>query len=456
MRRDTTVGTAGTLALLLTCAPTAAQQEHTLEPVTDEMLAAPDDADWLMWRRTLDGWGYSPLAGIDRTNVDELELAWSAPVGAGTQEGTPLAYDGMLYVPSSGDYIQAFDAATGELIWEYRRELPEDVRPATDRNIAIWGSTIINAGSDNQIYALDALTGELVWETPVLEPTARAQTTAGPIIANGRVITGRQCQPEATHAACIVAAHDAESGRELWRTRTIPRPGEPGDETWGDVPLEERWHVGTWMVPSYDPELDIIYVGTSVTIPAPKFTLGGPELEHLYHNSTLALDGDTGEIVWYHQHHIDHWDLDHVFERLLVDTAVAPDPDEVAWINPDLEPGEQRRVVTGIPGKTGSSIRSIARRASFSGRGRRSCRTSSNRSTARRARRSSTPKSSTRKPASRHSSARPRAEARTGPRAPTARAPRSCTFRCRTRAWKRPCSQASATRASSTASSASR
>ena len=153
--------------------------------------------------------------------------------------------------------------------------------------------------------------------------------------------------------ACVITAHDARTGAELWRRRTIPAPGEPGDETWGDVPFEERKHVGAWMVPSYDPELNLVYIGTSVTSPAPKFLLGGTDLQHLYHNSTLALDADTGEIVWYYQHMNDHWDLDHPFERLLVDTAVAPNPAAVSWINPRLQPGEVRKVVTGIPGKTG-------------------------------------------------------------------------------------------------------
>ena len=106
------------------------------------------------------------------------------------------------------------------------------------------------------------------------------------------------------------------------------------------------------MPPSYDPELNLVFVGTSVTAPAPKFMLGGVDKTHLYHNSTLALDGDTGEIVWHYQHMNDHWDLDHPFERLVVDTAVTPDPDEVPWINPNLEPGEVRKVITGIPGKT--------------------------------------------------------------------------------------------------------
>jgi alcohol dehydrogenase (cytochrome c) len=306
-----------------------------------------------MWRRTLDGWGYSPLDEIDTTNVGSLERVWQAPMGTGIQEATPLVYDGVMYVPNNGDYIQVFDAATGRSIWEYRRALPEGVMGGTNRNIAIWGTTLIDGSSDNQIYALDAETGALVWETPVLAPTLRARASSGPIIADGKVITGRQCQPDATHDSCIITAHDAQTGEELWRTRTIPRPGEPNGETWGDVPLEQRWHVGTWMVPSYDPALETIYVGTSVTIPAPKFILGGNDKEHLYHNSTLALDVDTGEIKWYYQHVVDHWDLDHPFERLLVDTVVAPDPASVPWINPDLDAGERRRVITGIPGKTG-------------------------------------------------------------------------------------------------------
>ena len=111
--------------------------------------------------------------------------------------------------------------------------------------------------------------------------------------------------------------------------------------------------MGAWMVPSYDPALNLVYIGTSVTSPAPKFMLGGADKKHLYHNSTLALDADTGDIVWYYQHLNDHWDLDHPFERLLLDTAVAPDPAAVRWINPRLQHGEVRKVVTGIPGKTG-------------------------------------------------------------------------------------------------------
>ena len=331
-------------------------------PVTDAMLENPAPSDWLMWRRTQNGWGYSPLDQIDRNNVGELRLVWSRALTEGRQQGTPLAYDGVLYMPNPNDVIQAIDAVTGDLLWEHRREVPEDVGEyiilaglsQNNRNIAIYGDLIIDTSVDDHVFALDAATGEQVWETQILDYKVNpALQSSGPIVANGKVISGRSCIPKGGPDACVITAHDAETGAELWRRRTIPAPGEPGDETWGDVPFEDRKHVGAWMVPSYDPELNLIYIGTSVTSPAPKFLLGGVDNKHLYHNSTLALDADTGEIVWYYQHLNDHWDLDHPFERLLVDTVVAPDPSAVSWINPRLQPGEMRKVITGIPGKTG-------------------------------------------------------------------------------------------------------
>jgi alcohol dehydrogenase (cytochrome c) len=336
----------------------AAAAQSPFRPVSDAMLQDPDPADWLMWRRTLDTWGFSPLDQIDRDNVDTLRMVWTRALGPGIQEGTPLVHDGVMYFPNPSDFVQAFDAATGDLIWEYRRSLPGDLGeyfpvPSINRNLAIYADTIIDTSADDYVYALDARTGELRWETQILDYRHGAQQTSGPIIANGKIVSGRGCEPEGSPAACIITAHDAATGREIWRRRTIAAPGEPNGDSWGDIPDAERWHVGSWMVPSFDPELNLVFAGTSVTSPAPKFALAGNDLDYLYHNSTLALDADTGEIVWYYQHLVDHWDLDHPFERLLVDTAVAPDPGSVRWINPRVEPGERRRVVTGIPGKTG-------------------------------------------------------------------------------------------------------
>ena len=339
-----------------------AQSTSSFIPVADEMLQEPRPDDWLMWRRTLDGWGYSPLDQIDRSNVSDLRLIWSRALNTpGRQQGTPLVYDGVMFMPNPSDVIQAIDAVTGDLIWEYRRSLPDDVCEflmagvcTTNRNLAIYDNLIIDTSVDDYVFALDAQTGNLVWETQILDYKVNpANQSSGPIIANGKVISGRSCMPQGGPEACVITAHDAKTGEELWRRRTIPAPGEPGDETWGDVPYEERKHVGTWMAPSYDPQLNLIYIGTSVTSPAPKFMLGGSENTHLYHNSTLALDADSGTIVWHYQHLNDSWDLDHPFERLLVDTVVQPNPASVSWINPRLQPGEERRVITGIPGKTG-------------------------------------------------------------------------------------------------------
>jgi alcohol dehydrogenase (cytochrome c) len=339
-------------------AQTETSQDFT--PVTDAMLADPSDDDWLMWRRTLDGWGYSPLDQINRENVAELQMVWTRGLVRGAQEGTPLAYDGVLYMPQASDTIHAINAETGDLIWAYQRSLPEDVyeyvggNARNNRNIAIYDRFIVNTTDDNYAIGLDAVTGELAWETQIFDyRVTPAGHSSGPIVADGKMISGRSCRPAGGPESCVVVAHNAKTGEEVWRRRTVPAPGEPGDETWGEVPFEQRIHVGTWMPPSYDPELGLIYQGTSVTSPAPKFLLGGTELAHLYHNSTLALDVDTGDIRWYYQHLTDHWDLDHPFERLLVDTAVTPDASEVSWINPRLQRGERRKVVTGIPGKTG-------------------------------------------------------------------------------------------------------
>ncbi len=345
-------------------APTASTaQSSAIEefvPVTDEMLRNPDDGDWLMWRRTLDGWGYSPLDQVNRDNVGRLRLVWTRALAGGRQEGTPLVYDGVMFMPQSSDVIESYDAAAGDLLWAHRRNLPDDVydhvggNSRNNRNIAIYDRFIINTSDDSYAFALDATTGEIAWETQIFDyQTQPVGHSSGPIIADGKVISGRSCRPRGGPESCVILAHDALTGAELWRRRTIPAPGEPGDETWGNVPYEDRVHVGTWIPGSYDPELRLFYQGTSVTSPAPKFLLGGVENTHLYHNSTLALDIDTGEIRWWYQHLNDHWDLDHPFERILVDTAVAPDPESVQWINPRLRPGETRKVITGIPGKTG-------------------------------------------------------------------------------------------------------
>ncbi|MCW5697507.1 MAG: PQQ-binding-like beta-propeller repeat protein [Bauldia sp.] len=353
----------GSASVAMLSLPAVAQDDPFADfvPVTDAMLQNPDPADWLMWRGSLNHWGYSPLDQINTSNVGQLQVAWSRAMGPGLQEGTPLVHDGIMFVPHPNDVVQALDATTGDLLWEYRRALPEEGLPSLiiTRNVAIWENLIVFNSKDNYLVALDATTGQLVWETQVRDETNWGISTSGPIIANGKAISGRSCAQQdgpGGYDSCFLTAHDLTTGEELWRFYTIPTDGAPGDETWGDVPNDVRHHIGSWITPSFDPELNLVYFGTSVTSPYSKFYFADPENldnEFLYQTSTLAIDADTGELVWYQQHIRDQWDLDHPFERILVDTVVAPNADEVRWINPNVTPGEERRVVTGIPGKTG-------------------------------------------------------------------------------------------------------
>ena len=325
------------------------------KPVTTAMLEDPPDGDWLMFRRTYDGWAHSPLDQVNRDNVGELRLAWSRAGEPGGQYTTPLVVAGTLYVQYPGDVIQALDATSGRLIWEYRRQREDDSRSRNRRNLAIYGHRLFHLTDDRHLIALDARTGALLWETEEPAGDAGIGHMGGPMVAAGIVVSGRSCSARGGPESCYLAGHDPETGRELWHRRTIPRPGEPGDDSWGDLPDERRWHVGSWAnVPSYDPELGLLYWGTSVPQPSLERLRGTTGHDVLYSNSTLATDPSTGDLVWYYQHlPRDNWDLDHVFERYLIDVAVAPDPAEVPWINPRITPGELRRVVTGIPGKTG-------------------------------------------------------------------------------------------------------
>lgn len=330
------------------------------EPVTDAMLQDPEPEDWLMWRRTLDSRGYSPLDRIDRDNVERIRQVWGRAMEPGINEATPLVHDGVMYLVNPGDVVQALDATDGDLLWEYRWDIVDDLSEYSDwglrqRNLTIYGDRVFHATADGYLIALDARTGELEWETKTFDYRDYIDHTSAPIVVRGMLVSGEHCRPHSTlEGGCAVRAHDPETGEELWRRHVIARPGEPGGDSWGGLPLEERRHASTWLPGSYDPELDLIYWGTAVPAPSPETLRGTGEGDLLYTNSTLALDPDDGDIVWYRQHlPRDNWDLDHPFERILLTTEVAPDPEEVRWINPDLRSGEERRVVTGVFGKPG-------------------------------------------------------------------------------------------------------
>ena len=329
-------------------------------PVTDEMLREPDPDDWISFRNGYALWGYSALDEIDATNVSELRLVWSRAMQLGYQEVEPLVHDGVMFLANVQDIVQALDATTGDLLWEYRRALPDNIANVTGtryryRNVSIYGDKIFLATNDAFLVALDAHTGDLIWETERADYRERVAQTAGPVVVNGKLITGSRCNPSSPRpGGCFITGHDVDSGEELWRVNTAATPDQVGGDTWGGLPRSARRHGSAWMVGSYDPTLNLVYWGTGPPAPLPETLRGAGKADLLFTNSTLALNPDTGTMEWYFQHlPRDNWDLDHVFERIIVETEVSPDPEAVPWISPNLRPGEPRKVITGVPGKTG-------------------------------------------------------------------------------------------------------
>ena len=321
MRRLTVFAT---LALVAVAAP-AASQAPAVRLVTDAMLAEPPPESWLNWRRTRDGWGHSPLDQITRDNVGQLRMAWSWAMEEGSQQTTPLVHDGVMFLASPGNILQALDAATGDLLWEYRREFPTARgRGRPNRNISIYEDKIILNTADANIVALDARTGNVVWEAEVADADKGYSYTGGSLVARGKVISGMAGCLRFWDDGCFITAHDATSGRELWRTSTVARPGEPGGDTWGDLAMMFRGGGDAWITGTYDAGLGLTFWGVAQAKPwaqASRRTDG----EALYTSSTLALDPDTGEMRWYYQHLPgESHDMDEVFERVLVDVDGRP------------------------------------------------------------------------------------------------------------------------------------
>ena len=303
--------------------PPGERDIEDFEPVTAEMLQGPDPGDWLMFRRTYDGQGHSPLDQIDAGNVAELRLVWSWAMADGVNQPTPLVYQGVMYLANPANIIQALEADTGTLIWEYRRPLTGDQARGFNqlRNLAIWGDKLFVATKDAAMLALDARSGRPRWETQIADPAKGYSNTSGPIVVDGLVINGINGCIRYYEDSCFITAHDAETGEERWRTYTVARPGAPGGDTWGDLPLMLRGGGDSWIPGSYDPELELLYWPVAQAkpwVPASR----GLTIDHqvLYTNSTLALRPDDGSLAFYHQYVPgEALDLDEAFEQVLVD-----------------------------------------------------------------------------------------------------------------------------------------
>lgn len=305
-------------------ASTPAELVEGMRLVTPAMLETPAPGDWLQWGRTYDGHNFSPLDMINRDTVKALAPAWRTPLETGLSMPMPIVHDGVMFLHTSPDTVLALDAATGSELWRYAY-VPADVSSSMKMGLALAGDRVLVPTSDLHVLALNARTGETVWDHTIeLSPPATRRASFGlrsaPLVVGDKVIQGVTASG-AAGGGYIVALNIA-TGREVWRFHTIPRLGEPGSETWNGAPLDKRSGGSVWHQGTYDPQLNLVYYGVAPTYDTA--VLAKPETDSastrdaLYTDSTLALDPDTGKLVWHYQHLAnDQWDLDWVFERQL-------------------------------------------------------------------------------------------------------------------------------------------
>lgn len=374
--------------ILALVAPLAAPQTaNRYSDVTSARLVDPEPGNWLMYRRTYNGWGYSPLAQITRRNVDELEPVWTLATGVMEgHEGALIVNDGVMFISTPLNRVIAVEAETGDVLWIYQRQLPFDMQlhHPTNRGVALYGDKVYMATSDANVVALDAVTGAVAWEKVVESYRSSYYMTLAPLVIDGKVLVGASGGEFGIRG--FVAALDAETGDEVWRTYTVPGPGEFGHDTWpGD-----SWQTGgapTWITGTYDPELNLTYWGTGNPGPWTGDTRPG---DNLYANSVIAIDADTGAIEGYHQYHWNgSWDWDEVDSPLLIDVPrgrgtvaalVHPGRNGYLWILErkadgigfiDAYPFVHQNVFTSIDAATGrpqydmSRKPAIGRRATF-------------------------------------------------------------------------------------------
>ena len=315
--------------------------------VTQDMLLKPSPDDWMMFSRTYDAQRFSPLTQVNKQNVGQLRMAWTRGLAAGGQETTPIVYRGVMYVVTPAATVQALDATTGDLIWEYKR--PGASGGGNTKTIAIYDDMVFYEAPGNAIVALDARTGQMRWDAKV----DQRSHAGGVMVVDGKVISNGSCS---RRPSCYISAHDTKTGNVVWKFMTAAGPGDPGDATWGKLELDKRV-ASPWGMPgSYDPVRKLLVWGVANPVPFTRFERHGSvnavskvAPAELYSNSTLGLNVDTGKLQWYYQYLPgDDWDLDGNQERVLFRTPVSPDPKFVKWINPRIPKGEVHDVSFNI------------------------------------------------------------------------------------------------------------
>ena len=318
----------------------AAQILNNYTTVTQDMLLNPPEEDWLLWQGSYDNHGFSRLDKINRQTITDLELSWRMPLQTGVNNPGPIVHDGVMYLFTFPDTVLAIDARNGALLWRYEHQ--SEVAASQKKGIALFGDTVYMPTSDLHVLALNARSGELEWDYEIKtdEKYEGYHLRMAPFIVGDTVIQGITSLriPEGGWIEGI----DRETGAQKWRFYTIPRPGEPGGNTWNGIPMEERSGGSVWNAGAYDPELNLVYFGVAPTYnTAPLLypvNIDGITNDALYTNATIALNPDSGELVWHYQHiENDQWDLDWAFERQIINISFE---------------GEQRKAVINM-GKLG-------------------------------------------------------------------------------------------------------
>ena len=301
------------------------------QPVTDEMLRNPSPNDWLMYRGRYAGWSYSALNQINPNNVGQLQLKWTLAMNdGGTNETTPIVHNGVMFLVSSGNTVQAINAVTGEVIWQNNiGPAPRNLDPGGSsdetRSIGLYNDKVIVPTPQGKLYGLDAKTGKIDWQSWISDPSNPEEgqhgNTGGVIIAKGKAIVGLvNCGRIPQNNHCYISAYDANTGQRAWKFVTVALKGQPGGDTWNNLPDDQRAGTETWIAGTYDPDLNTTYWGTAQAKPWRRDLRGSGAGATLYANSTLALDVDTGKLKWYFSHAPgETFDLDEVFERILID-----------------------------------------------------------------------------------------------------------------------------------------
>jgi alcohol dehydrogenase (cytochrome c) len=299
----------------------------TYERILD---ARSEPQNWLTYYGAYNGQRYSPLDQINTENVKRIGPAWMFQAGtsgmiAGAStyafEAAPIVVDGVMFLSGWDGWLWALDAKTGQEFWRYKHAVPYDVSLCcgnVNRGVAVAKGKVFMVTGNAHVLALDATTGKRVWDKTYGDVRAGESATVAPLVVKNMVIVGSSGGEFGVRGH--LDAFDLDTGEHQWRCYTVPKPGEPGSETWpADGEAWARGGANCWVTGTFDPETNLLYVGTGN--PAPDFDGGVREGDNLFTDSIIAVDVDAGQIRWHYQctpH--DLWDYDSIAECILFES----------------------------------------------------------------------------------------------------------------------------------------